>query len=148
MHDLGDFGEFHFHAQVRFVRAVLEHRVLVGHHWEYAQVDTDGVAENGFDHALEEFTNFFFGHERCFNIDLREFGLAVCAQVFVTETFGDLVVTVKARHHQQLFEQLGRLGQCKELSVMHTARYQIVARAFRCALGQHRCLYVHKTIGI
>ncbi|CSC45486.1 Uncharacterised protein [Vibrio cholerae] len=42
----------------------------------------------------------FCGHERGFNIDLGEFWLTVSAQIFVTETFYDLVITIKARHHQ------------------------------------------------
>ena len=148
LHDLSHFRELHLHAQVWLVRAVLEHRVLVSHDGEYAQVHTNRITENSFDHALEEFTNLFFGHERRFNIYLREFGLAIGSQVFVAKTFGDLVVTVKARHHQQLLEQLRRLGQCKELAVMYTARYQIVTRALRRALGEHRCLYIYKTIGV
>ena len=121
---------------------------MVSHDGEYAQVDTDRVAEDSFDHPLEEFTYLFFRHERRFNIYLRKFGLTVCTQVFVAETLGDLVVTVKASHHQQLLEQLRRLGQCKKLAVMHAARHEIVTCPFRRALGEHGRLYIHKTIGV
>ena len=148
MHDLSHFRELHLHTQVWLVRAVLEHRVLVSHDGEYAQVHTNRITENRFDHALKEFTYLFFGHEGRFNIYLREFGLAVGTQVFVAETFGDLVVTVKTRDHQQLLKQLRRLRQRKELAVMHATRHEIVSRTLRRTLGEHRCLYVYKTIGV
>ena len=61
------------------------------------------------------------GEERGLDIDLRELGLAVGAQVFVAEALGDLVVAVEARHHQQLLEQLGRLRQREEHAVVHAA---------------------------
>jgi hypothetical protein len=86
--------------------------------------------------------------ERGLDIDLRELGLAVGAQVFVAEALGDLVVAVKAGHHQQLLEQLGRLGQRKEMAVVHAAGHQVVARAFGRGLGQHRRLDVDEAVGI
>ena len=86
------------------------HGFSVSHDGKVAQVDIKHLLENAFDHVLEQGANFFFTQERSFDIDLGEFRLAVCAQIFITETFGDLVVTVKAGNHQQLFEQLRRLG--------------------------------------
>jgi hypothetical protein len=35
---------------------------------------------------------------------LGEFGLPVGAQVFVAKTPGNLIITIEARHHQQLLE--------------------------------------------
>jgi hypothetical protein len=100
------------------------------------------------DHALEDVADFLFVQERGFDIDLRELGLAVGAQVFVAEALGDLVVAVVAGHHQQLLEQLGRLGQREELAVVHAAGHQVVARALGRALGEHGRFDVDEAIGI
>jgi hypothetical protein len=91
-------------------------RLLVTHDRELAEVDTQMVFWNTVgDHALEQLARMSSSvQERGLDIDLGEFGLAVGAQVFVAETLGDLVVTIEAGHHQQLLEQLGRLGQGKE----------------------------------
>jgi hypothetical protein len=124
------------------------HGFLVGHDREIAQIHLDGVFEHGGDHALEHVADFFLAQERGFDIDLREFGLAVGTQVFVAEALGDLVIAVVAGHHQQLLEQLGRLRQRKEMAIVHAAGHQVVARAFGRGLGQHRGLDVDKAIGI
>ena len=99
-------------------------------------------------HALEHVANFLLGEEAGFNINLCEFRLTICTQIFITEAFGDLVIAVIAGHHQQLFEKLGRLRQREELAIVHTARHQIIACPFGCALGEHRCLDVDETRSI
>ena len=69
--------------------------------------------------------------KRHFQIELREFGLAVGAQVLVAETFDDLEVAVQPADHQDLLEYLRRLRQRVELAGMHAAGHQIIARALR-----------------
>jgi hypothetical protein len=113
-HHVGDFGELQVHPQVGLVRAVEVHGFLVGHHREFAQIHADGVLEHRRDHALEQRADLFLTQERGLDIDLRELGLAVGAQILVAEALGDLVVAVKARHHQQLLEQLGDWGKAKK----------------------------------
>ena len=76
--------------------------------------------------------------ERGLDVELRELGLTIGAQVFVAETFHDLVVAVEARDHEQLLEDLRRLRQREELARVRARRHQIVARAFRRRLGEHR----------
>ena len=61
--------------------------------------------------------DIFLTHERQLHIHLGKLRLAVGAQILIAETFDDLIVTVKTRHHQQLFEQLRRLGQGIELTM-------------------------------
>ena len=63
-------------------------------------------------------------------VDLRELGLAVGAQIFVAEAAGDLEVLVEAGDHQDLLEELRRLRQRVELAGMHAAGDEVVARAF------------------
>ena len=147
-HDIGEFGQAELDTQVGLVGAIQMHGVLVGHHRKLTQVDAQGVFEHASDHVLEQGANFFFGQKRSFDIDLGEFGLTVGAQIFVAEALGDLVVTVIPRHHEQLLEQLGRLGQRKKLTVVHPAGHQVVARAFRRALGEHGGFDVDKTMGV
>ena len=78
--------------------------------------------------------------ERHLDVDLRELGLAVGAQVLVAEAAHDLEVAVHARHHQDLLEDLRRLRQREELARVHAARHQVVARALRRRLRQDRRL--------
>mmetsp|Transcript_59429 Transcript_59429/g.140492 ORF Transcript_59429/g.140492 Transcript_59429/m.140492 type:complete len:270 (-) Transcript_59429:3023-3832(-) len=98
------------------------------------------------DHALEHRADFLLGEEAGLDIDLRELGLAVSAQVLVAEALGDLVVAVEARHHQQLLEQLGRLRQREEVAVVHAAGHEVVACALGRALGEHRRLDVDEAV--
>ena len=147
-HHIGEFGEFELDAQVGLVRTITARRFLVCHDRELAQVDPERVLEHGFDHALENIPDFFLVEERGFNIDLGKFRLAIGAQVFVAEAFGDLVVAVKAGHHQQLLEQLRALRQGEEVAIMDAAGHQVVARAFRRALGEHGRFNIDKTVGI
>ena len=60
--------------------------------------------------------------ERHLDVDLRELGLAVGAQVLVAEAARDLEVAVEARDHQDLLEELRRLRQRVELAVVDAAR--------------------------
>ena len=89
--------------------------------------------------------NVFLLHKGHFAVNLREFRLAVGAQVFVAETAHNLVVAVHAGDHQKLFEGLRRLGKCVELAVVHAGRNDKVTGAFRGALDQERRLDVRKT---
>ena len=74
------------------------------------------------------------------DIDLGELGLSIGAQILIAEATHDLKVTIEPRHHQQLLEQLGALRKRVEATGLHTARHQIVARAFRSGARQHRRL--------
>ncbi len=79
-------------------------------------------------------------HERRLDVDLRELGLAVRAQVLVAEAARDLEVAVEARHHEQLLVELRRLRQRVELAGVHAARHEVVARALGRRLGEDRRL--------
>src|SRR3712207_9041615 len=69
-----------------------------------------------------------FPYTTLFRSELRELGLPVGAQVLVAEAAGDLVVALEAGHHQQLLEELRRLGQRVELARAEPARHEEVAR--------------------
>ena len=148
LHELGQLGEFELDAQVGLVGSVLEHGVAIGHDGKHRQVDIGCRTEHTTDHAFEHFADFFLAHERGFDVDLREFRLAIGPQVFIAEAFDDLVIAVVASHHQQLLEELRRLWQRKKAAVVHTARHQVIARAFGCRLAQHRRFDVDEAVGI
>ena len=88
--------------------------------------------------GLEGFLHDVFHHvddvvaldERHLDVDLREFRLAIGAQVLVAEAAGDLVVALDAAHHQHLLELLRRLRQRVELAGVGTAGHDVVACAF------------------
>ena len=86
--------------------------------------------------------------ERRLDVELRELRLAVGAQVLVAEAAHDLVVAVEARHHQQLLEDLRRLRQREELARLRAARHEVVARALRRRLGEHRRLDVDEAVAV
>ena len=67
--------------------------------------------------------------ERHLDVDLRELGLAVGAQVLVAEAPHDLEVAVEARDHQELLVELRRLRQRVELARVDAAGHEVVARA-------------------
>ena len=68
--------------------------------------------------------------EGCFQVDLSELRLAVTTQVLVTETFDDLVITVKTSIHQQLFCNLWALRKSVEMPFIDTRWHQIVTCPF------------------
>ena len=86
------------------------------------------------------------GREGDLEVDLRELGLAVGAQILVAEALDDLEVAVHAGDHQDLLEDLRRLRQRVELGRMDAARHQVVARPFRRRLRQHRRLDLEEAV--
>ena len=114
---IGDFNQFHRNAQIRLVRAEAPHGIGVRDAREgVRQIDVDRFLEHVTDQVFHDLRDLGFVQERSFDIDLGKFRLTVSAQVFVTKTLGQLIVTVEASHHQQLLEQLRRLRQGKELA--------------------------------
>ncbi len=86
--------------------------------------------------------------ERHLHVQLRELRLPIGTQILVAKAAHDLIIAIHARHHQQLLEYLRRLRQGEERTLVHAARYQIVARAFRGRLGEHRRLDVDETVPV
>ena len=99
-------------------------------------------------HILEELEHIFLFHERHLTVDLRELGLTVCAQVLITETLGNLEVTVETTDHQQLLQGLGRLRQCIELSWVHTRRHHKVTGTLWGRTNQNRRFYLDEVLAI
>ena len=93
---------------------------------------------DGGDQTFVEGQDLLLVQEAHLHVQLGELRLAIGPQVFVAEAAGDLVIALQAAHHQQLLEQLGRLGQGKPLATAHPARHQVVAGAFGGGAGEDR----------
>ena len=130
--EVGEVDKLHSEADIGFVAAVEAHCVGPGHAGErLGEVDTLGIFENVFHEPLEHLDDILLLHEAHLAVDLGEFRLAVGAQVFIAETFGDLEISVVAADHEELLEELRRLGECIELAGVHSGGHHEVA----CALG-------------
>ncbi|MNL27996.1 hypothetical protein D3C87_1496250 [compost metagenome] len=110
--------QLHRVTQIRFIRTVTTFRFSKGHDREITQIHTFYIQPQAANQRFHQLTHLRRGHEGGFDVDLGKFRLTVCAQVFITEAFYDLVVAIEARHHQQLFEQLRRLWQRVEFAFM------------------------------
>ena len=73
-------------------------------------------------------------------------GLTVGAEVLVPQTPRYLEVAVASAHHQYLFVELWRLRQRVDLAWMEARRYDEVAGALRCLLGEKRRLYLGEAL--
>ena len=124
------------------------HGLGVLHHGVRRQVHVDGVLEDRADHSLEHRPDLVFGQEAGLDIDLCELGLAIGAQILVTEALGDLVVPIEAGHHEQLLEELRTLRQCEEHALVDAARHEVVASTLGRALGEHGRLDVDEPMSV
>ena len=112
-------------AHVGLVDAVEANGLVVGHAREWRDdVDADGLPCGG-EEAFDDGVNHFGARVAHLEIDLRELGLAVGAQVFVAEAARDLEILVEARDHEDLLELLRRLRQRVELAGMDAAGHQV-----------------------
>ena len=144
MRDIGDHQRI---AQIGLVGAIFQHRVVPRNARELARwghladlpVLGGKLFKDPADHRLHRFPDLLLRDEAHLQIELVELaGQTVGAGVLVAETRGDLKVTVKARHHQQLLILLRRLRQSIKFSGMDTAGHQKIARTLGAAGGEDR----------
>jgi hypothetical protein len=86
--------------------------------------------------------------ERRLDVDLREFGLAVAAEVLVAEAARDLEIPLEARDHQQLLEELRGLRQRVEAAPVEAAGNEEVARTLRGRADQERGLDLQEPVAM
>ena len=106
-HRVRQVKDFHAKAQVRFVRAVFVHGLVIGkplHRQRYFHVQRR--LENFRNHGFHDRQDIIAFHERHFDVELGEFRLTVCPQVFIPETTGNLKITLVPCHHENLLENL------------------------------------------
>ena len=132
--------ELHAEAHVGLVAAEAAHRFVPRQAQErrIAEVVAAHLFEEILGHFLKSIDNIVLLHKTHFAVNLREFRLAVSAEVFVAEAFHDLEIAVHACHHEQLLERLRALRQGVELSGVHARGDDEVARTFRRRTYEHR----------
>ena len=139
-HKVADFAQFQAKACIGLVRTETVHRLFIRQPAErHGQIQPPGFVENALYQLFVYAHHIIRGDKGHFKVHLGEFRLAVCAQVFISKAADDLEITIQPGDHQKLFEHLRRLRQRIEFIRLNAAGHQIFARAFRRALGQHRC---------
>ena len=142
--DLGHVCELESEPRVGAIGAVALHRLGPGHAPKRNRQVVSGLVHDLAHDVFHQRHDVVGLDEAHLDVDLGELRLAVRTQVLVAEAARDLVVALDAAHHQQLLEELRRLGQRVELAGVHAARDDEVARAFRRGLGQYRRLDLHE----
>ena len=136
-HLLAHVAYGHLEAQVGLVRAIALHRLSVLHPGERAGHLHSEEPDEPLEERLHEVVDGLLRGEGGLDVDLRELGLPIGSQVLVAEAAHDLEVAVEARDHQELLEELRRLGQGVVAAVVDARGNEVVAGAFRRRLGQH-----------
>src|SRR5207237_4696013 len=95
---------------------------------------------NPFQHAFDKIINILPLDEGHLDVHLGEFELPVGALIFVPEATRELIISLDAADHEDLFELLGRLWQGVKGSGITAIRHEKLARAFGSALEQDRSL--------
>ena len=114
------FHELHTETQVGFVATIIFHGVRPCHTLELTfQFHTADFFEQIFRHTFKQVDDVVLFYERHFAVYLSKFRLTVGTKVLVTETLGNLEVTVKTGYHQQLLQGLRALRQGVKLSRIH-----------------------------
>ena len=141
-----EIADLHAAPEIGFVRAVLRDGLGVGHAQKRPRRLTSDEAHEPLHQRLDRREHQILGRERHLEVDLRELGLAVGAEILVAEALDDLEVAIEPRDHEDLLEDLRRLRQRVELARVHAARHEIVARAFGRGLRQHRRFDLEKAL--
>ena len=140
LEELRALDELVAEAQVGLVRAVLRHRVGVRHARERRrQVDADR-RPHGLRDLLTELDDVVLLDEAHLDVELRELGLTVGAEVLVAVAARDLVVAFHPGDHEQLLEQLRALRQRVPAARRETSGDEEVASALGRRTRQRRRL--------
>src|SRR3990172_5451063 len=147
--EVTEVAEEHLESGIRLVEAVSRHRLVIPQAREGpVQLHPLDLTEDGGDELLHEDQHVLPIHERHLDVYLGKLGLPVGPQVLIAEAPHDLEVAVKAGHHQELLEELGRLRQREELAGVEPGRHQIVPGPFGGAPGQRRGLYLDEAMPV
>ena len=144
LQDVRGILECHPEPQIRPICAVTRHGLLVGHPGEGPGKVYTTHRKHPYSQFFYAFIDEFFVNEGCLQVQLCKFRLAVGAQVFISETPGNLIIPVHAAHHEDLLEELGRLGQGIESPLVHPAGNQIISCPLGSAFGQERGFHFYE----
>ena len=83
LHQIGDLGKFELDAQIRLVRTVARHCLGIADARKGTQIHIQRLLEHVAHQAFHDVLDFALVEERGFDVDLREFGLTIGAQILV-----------------------------------------------------------------
>ena len=147
MERIQKFNELHAETQIWLITAETSHRLMPSHLLQLLrQLHPTNLFEKVTTQIFKQVDHIILIYETHFAVNLRELGLTIGAQVFVTETFSDLEITVEPTHHQQLFERLWALWQCIKLSGIHARRHHKVACTLWSRANQYGCFYLNELL--
>jgi hypothetical protein len=138
--------DFHPTAQVRLVGTVLCNRFRIRQAQERPRRVAADECHQPLHQRLQHPEHQLLGREGDLQVDLRELGLTIGPQVLVAEALHDLEIAIDPGNHQDLLEDLRRLGQRIELARVHPARHEIVAGPFGRRLREHRRLDLEEAL--
>jgi hypothetical protein len=90
--------------------------------------------------SFHRFLNILNRDEGHLDIDLCELGLAIRTEVFIPKASHNLEVSVESGDHQDLFQQLWRLGKGVKIARAEPAGNLKISCPLRGAFEKHRCL--------
>src|SRR5207253_6436330 len=104
--------KLHSEAAIGLIAAESADRFAIRHAIEWRlDVYVARCLENRGEHSFREFENVIWCDERAFDVDLRELGLPIGAQILIPKTFRDLKILFHAGDLEELLVLLGRLRQ-------------------------------------
>src|SRR5690554_3331167 len=93
------------------------------------KIDPKGVFIEAEDQPFERREELFLVDEGHLDIELRELGLTIDAEIFITEAADDLIITIVTRHHQHLLIELRALGERIKMRRIKPRRDEEIPRA-------------------
>ena len=97
----------HAKPSIRLVGAIAFHGLLIGHAGEWClDFHTQHLLEQILDKAFCHLEDILYIHKGHFQVDLCEFRLTVCPEVFIPEAACNLDIPIHAGNHQQLLVDL------------------------------------------
>ena len=145
--NVAEVEDLHAVSCVGLVAAVAFHSLFVGkaRNGSY-KVDSENFLEYALHKALAHCKYVLHLDKGHFKVYLSKFGLSVGSEILVAEASCYLHISVKAGNHRKLLVKLWRLRQGIERTFVNAAGNEIVARAFGCALYEHRRFYFDKAV--
>ena len=145
----GEVAELEAETEVRAVGAEPGERVVVADARErQLELRAAHALEHVRDQALVHGQDVLDLDERHLDVELGEIRLAVGALVLVTEATGDLVVALEAADHQELLEELRRLGQRVERAGLAARGHEEVTRALGGRAGEDGRLDLQESLAV
>ncbi len=142
LHHIHQLHKQHFKARIRLIATIIFHCMMPCHTWEIRYIYSFDSFKQMFRHTFKGIQYILLLYKCHLAVYLRKLRLTVSPQVLIPKALHDLKITVKATHHQKLFESLRTLWQSIKLSFIHPTRDHKVTCTLRSRFNQYRCLHL------